>query len=243
MRASPAFGSTKACGPRTLGGLFGTFFQSLMRSVLCPSICSLLPYPLYRNPCAAVISPPLLATVISHFSDNEMHAAFSTTTYSKGAAVARTWSLALGGSSLDPVRSNSSFLRGTAAYLAKFAFGIASTRDLVDCLCEAAGSEYTSPTFSSVADCRGDLMRWASLAGVPLLSVAPHPNSASPVGVVTRFTSNGQGQGLWQLPLQGSGGAVVWVGGGTVTALPSMAPVFDPSSAAPLISANSGCSG
>ena len=172
-----------------------------------------------------------------------MHAAFSATTYSKGAAVASTWSLALGGRPLNPVLSNSSFLRGTAAYLAKYAFGIASTRDLVDCLCEAAGSDYAAPSAAAVADCRGDLMRWASLAGVPLLSIAPHANSPVPVSTVTRFTSDGLGQGSWQLPLHFAGGAVVQVGGSSVTAVPSLVPVFDPSSAAPLVTGNPGCSG
>jgi aminopeptidase N len=178
-------------------------------------------------------------------SDNEMHAAFSTTTYSKGAAVARTWSLALGGRPYNPVQANSSFLRGTAAYLSKFAFGIASTLDLVDCLCDAAQGEYTPPPPPSATDCRGDLMQWAALAGVPLLSVSQHPITPppAPFGTVTRFSSNGLGQGGWRLPLQGAGAAITQVGGGSVVALPSISPAFDPTSAAPLVTANPGCSG
>lgn len=172
-----------------------------------------------------------------------MHAAFSTTTYSKGAAAARTWSLALGGRPSNPVQSNSSFLRGTAAYLAKFAFGIASTVDFVDCLCEAAGVDYAPPPAPTAADCRADLMRWATLPGVPLLSIAPHPNSPAPVGVVARFTGDGQGQGIWWLPLQAASGAVMQVGGGGAFAISSMVPVFDLTSSAPLVTANPGCSG
>lgn len=86
-------------------------------------------------------------------------------------------------------------------------------------------------------------MRWASLAGVPLFSIAPHPNSPAPVGVVTRFTSDGQGQGSWTLPLQAASGAVSQVGGGGTFAVPTMVPVFDPTSTAPLATANPGCSG
>jgi aminopeptidase N len=176
-------------------------------------------------------------------TDNEMHATFSTTTYSKGAAVARTWSLALGGRPSNPVQTSSAFLRGTAAYLAKFKFSIASTRDLVECLCEAAGNDYAPPPSPMVADCKGDLMRWASLAGVPLLSVSPFPNSPAPVGIVTRFTSDGQGQGVWWLPLHLAVGTVMQVGGGGMSPIPSMTPAFDPTSSAPLKTANPGCSG
>jgi aminopeptidase N len=175
-------------------------------------------------------------------TDNEMHAAFSTTTYSKGASVARTWSLALGGRPSNPVQRNSSFLRGTANYLAKFAFGIASTADLIDCLCDAAGDEYSESTTSAVSDCRSDLMSWASTPGVPLLHVSSHPSNAAPLGDVSRFTSDGQSRGTWRLALQAAGGAVTLVGGGNVVAIPSMSPVFNTSSSS-AATANPGCSG
>jgi hypothetical protein len=86
-------------------------------------------------------------------------------------------------------------------------------------------------------------MRWASLAGVPLFSIALHPNSPAPVGVVTRFTSDGQGLGIWTLPLQAASGTVLQVGGGGALAIPTMIPVFDSTSTAPLVTANPGCSG